>query len=328
MNADLLLTAYRRLKETCPDFPPGRIAEAGPSFFHDPDVRRLFCRLGIVSERAPNEKAVEEMNRAVAEAAARSGDTEATVCSVFHWHASQQRPKAMRKEKAKDKRPTIKDLPEAERPRERLLSGGAEPLSDTELLAIIIGGGKRNETALDLARSLLSRFKTFRALAGAAIGELTDVPGIGNAKAARIQAALAIARRFASEPLAEGAKLRGSRDLFNHFRERLRDVKKETFWLVLLDQKHKIIRCARVSEGSLSQSLVHPREVFMPAVRESAAAVAFVHNHPSGDPNPSPEDRTITARLKEAGELLGIKVIDHLIIGGDSYVSFAEQGML
>ncbi|NOZ23335.1 MAG: JAB domain-containing protein [Planctomycetes bacterium] len=268
------------------------------------------------------------MNRVIAEAAARSGDSEDTVCSVFHWHASRKVPGPPGKQKPTDKRPTIKDLPKGERPRERLLSGGAEPLSDTELLAIIIGGGRRNETAVDLARRLLAKFGTFRNLDTATVGELRAVPGIGDAKAAGIKAALAIARRFASEPLTEGMKLRGSRDLFNHFREQLRDVKRETFWLVLLDQKHKIIRCERISEGSLSQSLVHPREVFTPAVRESAAAVAFVHNHPSGDPNPSPEDRAVTDRLKEVGELLGIKVLDHLIIGGDSYVSFAEQGML
>ena len=334
MDTKALLKTYKRLKDTCREPALGRIAETGGTFFRNPEVRRLFSELGIVSERMADGKTVEEMNRAVAETAARSGDSEDMVCSVFHWHAAQRGAKGARKPSGKGnpqkkgKRPTIKDLPEGERPRERLLSGGAEQLSDTELLAIIIGGGKRNETAVDLARTLLSRFKTFRALSSATIGELRSVGGIGDAKAARIKAALAIARRFATQPLTEGAKLRGSRDLFNHFRERLRDVKKETFWLVLLDQKHRIIRHEQISVGSLSQSLVHPREVFMPAVRESAAAVAFVHNHPSGDPNPSPEDRVITDRLKEAGELLGIKVIDHLIIGGDIYVSFAEQGML
>jgi len=234
-----------------------------------------------------------------------------------------------------DKRPSIKELPEDERPRERLIWGGAAQLSDTELLAIIIGSGtvagkegKERYTALDLARALLKRYKSLRELAQAGVSELRDVPGIGYAKAAQVKAALEIARRFASTRLTPGKKFGGPHDIFNHFKELLGGEKKECFCLVLLDRKHKIISWKEISRGTLDQSLVHPREVFKEAIRDSAAAVAFVHNHPSGDPEPSNDDISITRRLKEVADLLGIKVLDHVIIGNEEYVSFADRRLL
>ncbi len=160
------------------------------------------------------------------------------------------------------------------------------------------------------------------------VEDLCRVPGVGLAKVAQIKAAVELGRRAISVPLATGAPLGSSADVFRHYAPRLRGLRHEIFKIVLLDAKHRVIRDAIVSEGSLTMSLVHPREVFALAVRESAAAVLVLHNHPSGDPQPSPEDRQLTARLVAAGELLGIRVLDHLIIGDRRYMSFADQGWL
>ncbi len=226
------------------------------------------------------------------------------------------------------RRVTIKDLPETERPRERLIEAGEERLSDVELLAIIIGGGSQKETALDLARRLVSAFGTFRRMARCAVGELTRVHGIGPAKAARIKAALAIARRYASEKLPAGTVIAGSEQVSRYMREKLAGLKKEHFYSLMLDIKNRLIREERVAVGSLSENVVHPREVFRTAIAESAARVIFVHNHPSGNPEPSPQDRRLTARLCEVGDLVGIQVIDHVIVGQSEYFSFAEKGLL
>jgi DNA repair protein RadC len=227
-----------------------------------------------------------------------------------------------------DRRPTIKDLPQAERPRERLLRGGEQQLSDVELLALIIGGGSTKGTALDLAQRLLSRYETFRRLARCSVGELTLVHGIGPAKAARIQAAMGIARRYSGEDMPPGALIEGSAQLFRYMREKLAADQREHFYSLLLDTKHRIIKEEHVAVGSLNESIVHPREVFKLAISESAAAVIFVHNHPSGNPEPSPQDRRLTERLCQAGQLVGIPVLDHVIVGSSTYFSFAEQGLL
>jgi DNA repair protein RadC len=226
------------------------------------------------------------------------------------------------------RRPTIKDLPATERPRERLLRGGEDGMSDTELLAIIIRSGSDKATALELAARLMSRFKDFRRLAESSAAELTQVRGIGPAKAAQIKAALAIARRYASQKLTPGTAVTGSEQLFRYMREKLYGLKKEHFLALMLDTKHRILRQEEVAVGSLNESVVHPREVFKTAIRESAAKVLFVHNHPSGNPEPSPQDRRLTARLCEAGRLVGIGVLDHLIVGDEGYFSFAEHGLL
>jgi DNA repair protein RadC len=222
----------------------------------------------------------------------------------------------------------IKDLPETDRPRERLLSLGASNLSDRELLAIIIGGGSRRASALDLAARLLKTWPNFRLLARCGPGDFTRVHGIGPAKAARIQAALAIARRYAGSRLPAGTTITGSSQLAGYMSEKLSGEQREHFYTLLLDTKHRLVREVPVSIGSLSESVVHPREVFRNAIRESAARVVLVHNHPSGNPDPSPEDKSLTRRLVEAGELLGIPVLDHIIVGHDTYFSFAERGIL
>lgn len=152
--------------------------------------------------------------------------------------------------------------------------------------------------------------------------------GVGPAKAAQVRAAIELGKRVLSAPLSTGVRIASSADLFKHYYPLLRDLRREVFKIILLDAKHTIIRDATVSEGSLTLSIVHPREVFSLAIREAAAAVIFLHNHPSGDPQPSSEDRNLTTRLVAAGELLGIQVLDHLIVGDGRYISFADQRWL
>jgi DNA repair protein RadC len=175
---------------------------------------------------------------------------------------------------------------------------------------------------------LLQTLQGIQGLANRGLEELCQIPGVGPAKAAQLKAALELGKRALAAPLSTGVRIGSSADLFHHYHPHLRDLKHEVFKIVLLDAKHTIIRDATVSEGSLTLSIVHPREVFNFAVRESAAAVIFLHNHPSGDAQPSPEDRLLTDRLVTAGEVLGIQVLDHLVMGDGHYVSFADQGWL
>ncbi len=224
----------------------------------------------------------------------------------------------------------IKDWPEDERPREKLLRRGAEVLSDAELLALVLrtGDSASHSSALDHARLLLQRFGSLRRLATASVADLRSVKGIGPAKAAELLAVFELARRFGRTSLRPGVRYSCPKEVFDHFHEALRDYKRERFIALLLDSKNRLLREVQISEGSLTASIVHPREVFAAVVRESAAALLLVHNHPSGDPTPSREDREITARLKEAGDLMGVRVLDHIIIGAEGYVSFADRGFL
>jgi len=214
-----------------------------------------------------------------------------------------------------------------DRPRERLLAHGAAPLSDAELLALLLRTGVRGRSATSLARELLGP-SGLAGLAQAAPHELAAVAGIGPAKAAAVLAALELGRRLAAKPLRRGEKLGSPEDVHRHFHARLRDAPTEQFHIVLLDSRHRVMRSVLTSQGTLTASLVHPREVFRPALRESAAAVVLVHNHPSGDPAPSHEDREITRRLARAGSLLGVPVLDHVIVADRGYASLREQGDL
>ena len=225
---------------------------------------------------------------------------------------------------------TIKDWPAEDRPREKLIDKGAQALTDTELLAIVLrnGNASTGETAVDQARALLEKFHSLKGIDQASIGEITSVKGIGPAKASQLKASLEIARRVGNHPWENGQPLRSSEDVFHHFRDILEKEKREFFYVVLLNNKNRKLRDVKISEGSLTASLVHPREVYNPVIRESAAAVIFVHNHPSGDPAPSPEDIEITRRLKEVGEVMGVRVLDHIVIGHDRYFSFSDKGML
>ena len=222
----------------------------------------------------------------------------------------------------------IPGWPEMERPRERLIQEGPKSLSDSQLLAILLRTGRPNSTAVQVAMDLLQRLDGLSGISNRGFEELCSVPGIGPAKATQIQAAIELGLRTLSAPLTTGTRIGDSQDLFHHYYPTLRNLRYEIFKTILLDSKHCIIRDATVSKGSLTLSIVHPREVFNLAVRESAAAVIFLHNHPSGDPVPSDEDRALTQRLVEAGNILGIRVLDHLIIGDRKYVSFSDQGWM
>lgn len=221
----------------------------------------------------------------------------------------------------------IDQWPRQDRPREKLLDRGAHSLTDSELLAVLIGsGGFGHGSALDLGRTVIARFGTVRGLARAAAGELAQVAGMGEARAARVLAALELARRLGLEPRVVRGRYRSAHEVYLAYRERLFLEKRELFMAVMLDGKSRPFREVVVSQGSLTASIVHPREVFEPLIRESAAAVLLVHNHPSGDPTPSPEDEEITRRLRQVGELVGIRVIDHVIVAEEGYSSFAERG--
>jgi DNA repair protein RadC len=221
---------------------------------------------------------------------------------------------------------SIKEWPKGDRPREKLLSRGAGALSDAELLAILLRTGGKGASAVDHGRALIEEFGDFRQLATAGVGDLCKVKGLGPAKAAQVLAALEIAKRYGECEFKPGEPLRGAGDVYAHFRERLASEKREYFYAVLLDNKHRKIKDVPVSQGSLTSSIVHPRDVFAPVVRESAAAVIFVHNHPSGDPTPSKEDIEITRRLREVGDLMGVRVLDHIVVGKGRYVSFVDDG--
>ena len=222
----------------------------------------------------------------------------------------------------------INQWPESERPRERLFNTGPGALSDAQLLAILLRVGRQESSALQVAMDLLHHVGGLQALANRGVEELCTVPGVGPAKAAQILAGIELGKRVLSTPMTTGTKIGSSGDLYRHFYPLLRDRRKEVFKVILLDTKHAVIRDVTVSEGSLTASIVHPREVFNQPVRESAAAVIFLHNHPSGDPQPSAEDRTLTVRLRAAGEILGITVLDHVIIGDGRYFSFADEGLM
>ena len=190
------------------------------------------------------------------------------------------------------------------------------------------GDASSDQRALDHSRALLSRCgDSFRALAEVSLTELCAVKGIGPAKAAQLIATFEIAKRFSQEEWRRGATFGSSVEVFNHYREHLGSLKKEAFYVVLLDAKNRKLKDVRVSEGSLTSSLVHPREVFQPIIRESAAAAILVHNHPSGDPLcRARKTSQITQRLRQVGEVMGVHILDHLIIGKGRYVSFVDDG--
>jgi DNA repair protein RadC len=235
---------------------------------------------------------------------------------------------------------TIKEWPSSERPRERLESLGPRALSPRELLAILIEMGTRAakdkpaRSALDLATDLLQEFTdgnggaSLRRIMTASVREVSAVPGIGTAKATKILAALELGRRAAEEMRPERDRLSTPRDVYERMRLLMRDLPHEEFHVMLLNTQNQLLRGFLVTRGTLDASLVHPREVFRPAIAEAAASVILVHNHPSGDPTPSAEDRAVTRQLRAAGQTIGIEVLDHVIVGEGRYVSFVEAGLL
>jgi DNA repair protein RadC len=213
-------------------------------------------------------------------------------------------------------------------PRERLDAHGSEALSDTELLALLLRTGGRGADVLAVAARLLALRGGLQGVARSSARELAEVPGVGPAKAATVLAALELGRRLAGRRLRPGAALRGPEDVYRHYHPSLRHAHQERFFAVLLDGRHRVLGHEVVSQGTLTASLVHPREVFRPALRACAAALILVHNHPSGDPTPSAEDRDVTSRLAHAGEILGVRVVDHVVVAERGYCSLREEGLL
>jgi len=222
---------------------------------------------------------------------------------------------------------TIHDLPKDERPRERLVRLGEQALSAQELLQLILGRGVAGESVAVTAQKLLFQFGSLQKLAEASIEELSSIKGIGLAKAAQIKAVFEISRRLSTQaPIYKSKELTDPEKVYRLIKSKLKDYHKEHFYIIALNSRNHSI--AEVSVGSLNASVVHPREVFAEAIKNKAASVVFVHNHPSGDPEPSEDDLLLTKKLVESGKILGIEVADHIIIAKDNFFSFKNKGII
>lgn len=223
---------------------------------------------------------------------------------------------------------TVHDLPKPERPRERLKQFGPEALSAQELLALIIGRGVSKKSVMTIAQELVIKFGNIKAISEATIEELSQIKGIGFAKAAQIKACFELGKRMDLEPELKDFDIKDPQSVVKAISASIKDKAKEHFKLILLNARNKILGISTISIGSLNASIVHPREVFKDAIMHTAYSVVLAHNHPSGDPEPSEDDLTITKRFIEAGKILGIEVIDHIIITKTGFFSFKEKGLL
>ncbi|KKP30759.1 MAG: hypothetical protein UR15_C0001G0004 [Parcubacteria group bacterium GW2011_GWA2_31_28] len=217
----------------------------------------------------------------------------------------------------------IKDLPNDSKPRERFLKYGSKALSDAELLAIILRTGTKGQNVLELANYLIKRYG-LDSLFDCSIDELRKIKGIGGAKAINLLSIAELAKRYSSYKFPVN-KIKYAKDVFNLFHERLKNEKQENFIVLHLNKKNSVIKEEFITKGTLDSSLIDQRETFKLAIRNSASRIILVHNHPSGDPSPSPEDLEVTEKLVESGELLGISVLDHVIVGRESYWSWKES---
>ncbi|WP_306999850.1 RadC family protein [Lederbergia panacisoli] len=222
----------------------------------------------------------------------------------------------------------IRDFPVDERPRERLINNGPESLSNHELLAILLRTGTKSESVIQLANRLLTQFDGLMWLKDAALEEMTNLKGIGEAKAVQIAAAVELGRRISNLSYDERYVIRSPEDGANYCMNDMRFLSQEHFVCLYLNTKNQVIHRQTIFIGSLNASIVHPREVFKEAIRRSAASIICLHNHPSGDPAPSREDIEVTKRLVECGKMIGIELLDHLIIGDKKYVSMKEKGYM
>jgi DNA repair protein RadC len=224
---------------------------------------------------------------------------------------------------------SITKWPAVERPREKLAQLGADHLSSSELIAILIATGTVKQSAVELARDLLNKFQTLENLSQASLQELQQLDGIGPAKAITLQASFQLSRNLQTE-MAESRLIffRNPADVASVFIPKLGHLKQEVFAIAMLDSAGKYIHSRELTRGTINASLIHPREVFRPAIKEAAASLILIHNHPSGQLSPSEEDLSVTQKLMETGEMVGIPVRDHLIIAGDKYLSLHEAGYL
>jgi len=221
---------------------------------------------------------------------------------------------------------SIQSLPQSERPRERLMKFGPESMAASELIAIILGSGMKGRSVLVLAQELVAHFGTLARLAQATIEELRQIKGIGQAKAVQLRAIFSLSTRLASQSSQARYRVDNPIHAYHLVKDELQHEKREFFMAILLDTKGYVICHEVIAIGTLSNTLVHPREVFYPAIRHKAASLIVLHNHPSGDPTPSPEDIAVTQKLVEAGKLVGIPVNDHIIVGDQGYVSLRQKG--
>ena len=229
----------------------------------------------------------------------------------------------------KDSSFTVRDLPRQERPRERLQKFGPEALSAQELLALVIGRGIPKKSVINIAQELLAKFGNIKAISQATLEELSQIKGIGLAKAAQLKACFELGKREELEPELKNFNIKDPESVVKAIRASIKDKAKEHFKLILLNPRNKIIGISTISIGTLNASLVHPREVFKDAIIHSAASVVLAHNHPFlGDPEPSEDDLKITKKLVESGKILGIEVIDHIIIGKNNFCSYKERGLI
>lgn len=223
---------------------------------------------------------------------------------------------------------TVRDLPKPERPRERLQKFGEKALSLQELLALIISRGIRGKSVMNIAQNLLTEFKNIKAISEATIEQLCTVKGIGVAKACQIKASFELGKREELDVEIKDFDIKNPEAVVKVIRASIKDKAKEHFKLILLNTRNRIIGITNISVGTLNANLVHPREVFKDAITHNAASVVLVHNHPSGDPEPSEDDLKITKRLIEAGKILGIEVVDHIIVAKNRFLSFKEKKLI